>query len=121
VDRAKGSLSRMPDEVPASWYAADVPPEHTRALDELRRVQPVLTQRTVALREGAGNAGVATAVAEETPSSSLAAGPLLASDAWGEWKARQEAYSYWWWRWAHLRGVQCAGPWAALPAVPRFC
>ena len=26
--------------------------------------------------------------------------------SWAEWRARQEAYSYWWWRWTRFHGVQ---------------
>ena len=127
VDRAKGSLSRLPDEVPASWYAADVAPEHSRALDELRRVLPGPRRRVAALNDGGSVAAVPSFASPSQMQDT-------ADPSWAEWRARQEAYSYWWWRWAALerarwppaagfragsggRPAVACGPWAA-PAWP---
>jgi hypothetical protein len=109
----------MPDEVPASWYAADLPEEQRAALQHLHGVQ----QRTRrAARDTVNAAPPAVACAHAQPWTPAADEPDAAPAeqlVWAGWQQRQAVYSYWWWHFCRRTVARCdaptPAPWAAPP------
>jgi hypothetical protein len=108
----------MPDEVPLSWYAADLPEEQRAALQQLQGVQ----QRTQRAARGAAKAApraIPCARAQLwTPAGGLDQPDAVPAEQlnWESWQHRQAAYSYWWWHFhTQRRRTLAPVPWAAPP------
>jgi superfamily II DNA/RNA helicase len=124
VARAKGgTLLPMPDEVPSSWYAAELPAEQSAALHELHEQGAALRTRHDAARALPKHAVPERAAAssadavEPSPAAAHAADACQQHLPWPSWQQQQAAYSFWWWAWrrrceAELRP---APAWATPP------
>ncbi len=113
----------MPQDVPASWYAAELPPAQSAALKELQRAHSRAKHAGAA---AARDDAAAVHTEGDSPpwrhdAADAAAAPLHdvatadAEAAWHEWRRLQAAYSYWWWRWAALGALARPRPWAVPP------
>ena len=110
----------MPAEVPASWYATELPPEQQAALQELqprpgRALRPNLPSAPstgVPHEQQPAFGGWEAAVKPSWPHEDDMAA------RWASWHWWQAAYSYWWWRWAKLEAAQRSAPWAVPPWPP---
>ena len=122
VARAQGVLLPMPEEVPASWYAAELPPQQSLALQQLQ-AQP-RARRAARDAPPSGNDSPAqppgsSEAAEEPQQAPLGEAETREGAAeqqdWFSWQQRQAAYSYWWWHGARRAEGRHPTPWATPP------
>ena len=126
VMRAQGVLLPMPEEVPASWYAAELPPLQSLALQQLQAQPRARRAARDAPSSGDGSPGQpaaeradSSAAAEEPqppppPGEAEAEGAAEQQD-WFSWQQRQAAYSYWWWHGARRSEARHPAPWVTPP------